>query len=100
MDDLIFYTARGMTKTTWLIRAMCLDYISRKKKKKAFLKLLRSLGYKWNMIEDYVKWITLSNQLGKKIEYSYIGFVSYIIRNYYCCERNDEHEFIKIAENN
>lgn len=95
MNEFIITAARGNGKTDFWVHTMALDYVSRKKKKKAFLKLLRSLGYKWSMIENYAKWITLANRVGSKLEYSYIGFLYYIMNDYCCCEGKDLNEVYK-----
>lgn len=87
MDNLIFNVARGNGKTSVWVYTMALDYISRKKKKKAFLKFLRSLGHKQTIIKDYVEHITLVNRSGIREEYSYTGFMYFMMTNYCCCER-------------
>lgn len=87
MTEFIITAARGNCKTDFWVHIMDLDYISRKKKKKAFLKFLRSLGHRQIIIKDYVEHITLVNRSGIKEEYSYTGFMYFMMANYCCCER-------------
>ena len=92
---MIFYPARCNGKNNFWDYTKALDYISRKKKKKAFLKFLRSLGHKQTIIEDYVKHIAMTNRSGVKEKYSYTDFVWFIMTNYSCCKEEDVDETYK-----
>ena len=55
------------------------------KKKKAFLKFLRSLGYKRDILNAYENYI---KERKGYMPYSWETFKSYILMNYCSCERS------------
>lgn len=55
------------------------------KKKKAFLKFLRSLGYKRDILNAYENYIKEGK--GARL-YSWVSFQYYIFTNYCSCERS------------
>lgn len=79
------YAARGNTKTSNCLKFFIVSLSTIRKKKKAFLKFLRALGYKRDTLNAYENYI----KEGKgHIPYSWETFQGYILMNYCSCERS------------
>lgn len=81
------YAARGNAKSNIWIRHFLMALGTIGKKKKAFLKYLRALGYKREILNSYEKYIKENKG---KIEYSWTSFQYYIFTNYCSCEGGTE----------
>lgn len=77
------YAARGNAKSSRWMHYLLTAFATIGKKKKAFLKYLRALGYKQDILNSYEKYIKENKG---KIEYSWTSFQYYIYTNYCSCE--------------
>ena len=79
------HAARGNAKSGACLEFFLVAVSTIGKKKKAFLKFLRALGYKRDTINAYENYI----KEGKgRIPYNWETFQNYIFMNYCSCERS------------